>query len=80
MKHLATLFLMLLFCAPAFAQVVETADLPDRSEEDRIRLTDPLPGEFQFIGYSFTRTTTTNITPVNDVLQGQVIGRLFGRN
>lgn len=80
MKLLATLFVMLLFSVPALAQVVETSDLPDRSEEDRIRLTDPLPGEFQFIGYSFTRTTTTNITPVNDVLQGQVIGRLFGRN
>ncbi|MCH8568777.1 MAG: hypothetical protein LAT67_10955 [Balneolales bacterium] len=66
---------------PLQAQQIEAEDLrPEQSEEDRKRLTDPLPGEFQFIGYSFTRTTLTNVTPVNDVLQGQVIGRLFGRN
>jgi hypothetical protein len=41
---------------------------------------DPLPREWQFIGYSFTRTTTSNIAPVNELLQGQVIGRLFGPN
>lgn len=36
--------------------------------------------EFQFIGYSFTRMTATNISPTSDILQGQVIGRLFGQN
>ncbi len=36
--------------------------------------------EFQFIGYSFTRFSTTNISPTADILQGQVIGRLFGQN
>lgn len=41
---------------------------------------DPKPKELTFIGYSFTRTTVSNITPTNDVLQGQVIGRLFGSN
>ncbi|MBK8661768.1 MAG: hypothetical protein IPN18_08155 [Ignavibacteriales bacterium] len=45
-----------------------------------IRLDDKPPREFQFIGYSFTRMTSGNITPTNDVLQGQVIGRLFGQN
>lgn len=44
------------------------------------RLSDPLPKEFQFIGYSFTRFTASNVTPTNDILQGQVIGRLFGQN
>jgi hypothetical protein len=44
------------------------------------RLNDPKPPELQFIGYSFTRSTLSNITPTNDVLQGQVIGRLFGSN
>jgi hypothetical protein len=44
------------------------------------RLQDPEPKELQFIGYSFTRMTTSNITPTNDILQGQVIGRLFGQN
>jgi hypothetical protein len=41
---------------------------------------DPVPREWQFIGYSFTRTTATNISPTDDILQGQVIGRLFGPN
>lgn len=44
------------------------------------RLKDVVPSEFQFIGFSFWRSTFTNITPTNDILQGQVIGRLFGQN
>ncbi len=36
--------------------------------------------EIQFIGYSFTRMTASNVSPVNEILQGQVIGRLFGQN
>ncbi|MEO1021805.1 MAG: hypothetical protein AAFW89_04625 [Bacteroidota bacterium] len=43
-------------------------------------LQDPVRKEFQFIGYSFTRTTFSNVAPTNDFLQGQVIGRMFGGN
>lgn len=50
------------------------------SAQDDTRLKDPAQKEFQFIGYSFTRFTTSNVTPTNDILQGQVIGRLFGPN
>lgn len=50
------------------------------AQEEPKRIEDPPPKELQFIGYSFTRMTSTNITPTNDVLQGQVIGRLFGSN
>jgi len=39
-----------------------------------------VPPQLTFIGYSFTRATTSNVAPTNDVLQGQVIGRLFGPN
>ncbi len=39
-----------------------------------------VPKQWTFIGYSFTRGTSTNIAPSNDLLQGQVIGRLFGPN
>lgn len=60
--------LLLLLASPAFAQ----------QQDDRLK--DPIPGELQFIGYSFTRTTASNVTPQNEVLQGQVIGRLFGTN
>jgi hypothetical protein len=48
--------------------------------QDDNRLKDPAQKEFQFIGYSFTRATGSNVTPTNDILQGQVIGRLFGPN
>jgi hypothetical protein len=48
--------------------------------QDNKRIEDPAPKEFQFIGYSFTRMTSSNVTPTNDILQGQVIGRLFGQN
>lgn len=48
--------------------------------QDDTRLKDPAQKEFQFIGYSFSRATSSNITPTNDILQGQVIGRLFGPN
>ena len=48
--------------------------------QDDIRLKDPAQKEFQFIGYSFSRGTSSNVTPTNDILQGQVIGRLFGPN
>jgi hypothetical protein len=41
---------------------------------------DSVPKEWTFIGYSFTRATASNIAPTNDLLQGQVIGRLFGPN
>lgn len=44
------------------------------------RIKEPPPKEFQFIGYSFTRGTASNVSPTNDILQGQVIGRLFGQN
>ena len=86
MKYFTLLgFFVFLLCGPLSAQVVTEEDIvetdPDESaEEKRKRLQDPIPDELQFIGYSFVRTTTSNITPTNDVLQGQVIGRLFGRN
>ncbi len=71
-------YLFLLFvigAVPLFAE-----DTEETERERQLRLSDPIPGEFQFIGYSFTRTTMTNVTPQNDILQGQVIGRLFGTN
>lgn len=39
----------------------------------------PVP-ELQFIGYAFTRMTASNVAPTNELLRGQVIGRLFGPN
>ena len=59
---------------------VLTALLPMAIIAQDSRLEEKPPLEFQFIGYSFTRMTSGNVTPTNDVLQGQVIGRLFGQN
>jgi hypothetical protein len=67
MKNLLLIITFFLFAGLAYAQ-----------EKERIE--DPAPKEFQFIGYSFTRWTSSNVTPTNDILQGQVIGRLFGQN
>lgn len=61
-------------------QIEEAKTEMQKSREKEERLTDPIPKEFEFIGYSFFRTTTSNVTPTNDVLQGQVIGRMFGPN
>ena len=44
------------------------------------KLSDPKPPEFKFIGYWFSRGTISNIAPTNELLRGQIIGRLFGPN
>lgn len=36
--------------------------------------------ELKFIAYFFNQTVTSNFFPTNEFLQGQVIGRMFGRN
>jgi len=36
--------------------------------------------EFSFIGYYFLRMERNNIAPTNELLKGQVVGRLFGTN
>jgi hypothetical protein len=36
--------------------------------------------QFKFLGYFFTRGEATNVAPTNDLLQGRVVGRLFGPN
>ena len=68
------------FSFSLFVFLVAALSAHAQFNEEEERLQDPKPGEFQFIGFSFTRTTATNVTPTNDVLQGQVIGRMFGRN
>ncbi len=74
MKRL--ILLLLLFAAPAYGQFPSypvdderTAGTPEK----------PVP-ELQFIGYAFSRLTASNIAPTNELLRGQVIGRLFGPN
>jgi hypothetical protein len=76
-------FALLFAATGAFAQVPPPVVPPDSlrtgpGEGERVDA--PIPKELTFIGFSFTRATASNITPTNDLLQGQVIGRLFGPN
>ncbi|MBX2974884.1 MAG: hypothetical protein KF721_02035 [Ignavibacteriaceae bacterium] len=71
---MATRFLLLLMVfvinfIPTYAQTYETRKIPDAKTP-----------EFKFIGYWFSRGTASNIAPTNDLLRGQIIGRLFGPN
>jgi len=44
------------------------------------KIPDAKPSEFKFIGYWFNRATASNVAPTNELLRGQIIGRLFGPN
>jgi hypothetical protein len=75
--------LVIAVAVPAFAQVPDPVMPPDslwRGPGEGERVDAPIPKELTFIGYSFTRATASNVTPTNDLLQGQVIGRLYGPN
>ncbi|MFA7419251.1 MAG: hypothetical protein WCZ90_06145 [Melioribacteraceae bacterium] len=52
----------------------------ETTKEDLKRIQDPKTPELKFIGYWFSRGTATNIAPTNELLRGQIIGRLFGPN
>lgn len=65
---------VILAAVPLAAQDAPAA--PDRSK----RVPDAKPPEFRFIGYWYTRATASDIAPTNELLQGQIIGRLFGPN
>ncbi|MHC1738291.1 MAG: hypothetical protein AB9882_09805 [Ignavibacteriaceae bacterium] len=50
------------------------------NDKDLKRIEDAKAPEFKFIGYWFSRATASNIAPTNELLRGQIIGRLFGQN
>jgi hypothetical protein len=50
------------------------------SSEELKRIPEAKTPEFKFIGYWFSRGTASNIAPTNELLRGQIIGRLFGQN
>ncbi len=70
------LFLMLLLTTPMLAQMPDYPVDDDRSSG----IPDEPKPELQFIGYMFNRFATTNVAPTNELLRGQIIGRLFGAN
>ncbi len=44
------------------------------------RIADQKAPEFKFIGYWYSRGTISDVAPTNELLRGQIIGRLFGLN
>ncbi len=72
----ATALMLVVAASPASAQL---GGLHARLDS-LAAVKDSVPKEWTFIGYSFTRATGSNVAPTNEILQGQVIGRLFGRN
>ncbi len=71
-KTFINAFLLLVF---SFS-VISAQNLPDESK----RIPDQKAPELKFIGYWFSRGTASNIAPTNELLRGQIIGRLFGLN
>lgn len=73
----------LLFSSLALAQTPSPV-VPDTTlwvgPGEGVAVDEPAPRELTFIGYSFTRSTVSNVAPTSGILQGQVIGRMFGRN
>lgn len=69
-KILTVLFLLMLIPFFSFAQdSVTVKKIPDAKTP-----------ELKFIGYYFVRGTLSDISPTNELLRGQIIGRLFGSN
>ncbi len=52
----------------------------NNSDEELKRIPDQKTAEFKFIGYWFAKGTASDIAPTNELLRGQIIGRLFGPN
>jgi hypothetical protein len=69
-------FAMLLVCSLAHAEDPDSISLgattPEQVQKEE--------SQFKFLAYFFTRAEATNVSPTNDLLQGRVVGRLFGTN
>ena len=76
MKKMFLLFLFIIFISQlntGFAQ--DTLTGPNLT-----RVPEAKTPELKFIGYWFTKGVASNIAPTNELLRGQIIGRLFGPN
>jgi hypothetical protein len=77
------LVVILLISALMFAAVLARAD-----GDDALSLGATTPeqikngeeSQLKFLAYFFTRAEATNVSPTNDLLQGRVVGRIFGSN
>lgn len=60
--------------------IIFAADYSNGQDVQVQKIPDVKPPEFRFIGYWFNRGSASNIAPTNELLRGQIIGRLFGPN
>lgn len=74
MKNKFILLFLLLAVAFSFVNAQTNQD------EELKRVPDQKTPEFKFIGYWFSKGVASNIAPTNELLRGQIIGRLFGLN
>ena len=74
-RHSSTILVLLILLIPVLAPAQDTSAFVPGT-----RVADPKAPELRFIGYWFTRATASNIAPTNELLRGQIIGRMFGPN
>jgi hypothetical protein len=74
MKNLLLRMIVLIFTSVTilFAQNISDPSLKE--------IPDAKTPELKFIGYFYARGTASNVAPTNELLRGQIIGRLFGPN
>lgn len=63
-----------------FMIAVSFTEAQSNSDEDLQRVPEQKTPEFKFIGYWFSKGVASDIAPTNELLRGQIIGRLFGQN
>src|SRR5262245_24863768 len=78
MRHLALIAAALTaLTAPVRADDPD-ADSLGRTTPEQLKNGDD--SQFRFLAYFLSRGEVTNVAPTNDLLQGRVVGRLFGPN
>lgn len=83
MRRPAALVVALIALAGVAAAQPPAPDAPDADSLGRTtpeQIDNGAESQFKFLAYFFTRGEMTNIAPTNDLLQGRVVGRLFGTN
>ena len=80
MRHLqVTVAALVALSAPAYADDLDPdRDSLARTTPEQLRNGDD--GQLRFLAYFIARGEVTNVAPTNDLLQGRVVGRLFGPN
>ncbi len=79
MRHLQVILAALALSSPALADDLDPdRDSLARTTPEQLRNGDD--SQLRFLAYFIARGEVTNVAPTNDLLQGRVVGRLFGPN